>query len=257
MADLTGTPDSARPRKTVVVPASPIFLQRLRGFLSHGVTLSLMGTLLIAGVAAWLLHISGAAPVRPAIWFVGIACSALILAWVAVLALVRPFRPETPEPELASVPASPKSSVESLVGVLGVYHDMTKKRIRDVLGELFEELEESTIPAGAAGNEYVLRALDRYVEKMDAEHNENSSRADKMREDLASETDEDKKQFTSTIGLMIEGASMAAKLTRNHLQAVRKRFVKESRKVPSGKALTLLRRTVDQLEAESEHAKSV
>ena len=91
---------------------------------------------------------------------------------------------------------------------------------------------------------------------MDDEHNENSAKADKMRSDLATETDEDKKQFTSNIGLLIEGISIAAELTRNHLRTVREQFEKESRKVPSGDVLGLLRSVVDQLETESEQSKS-
>lgn len=148
------------------------------------------------------------------------------------------------------------STIEFFFRVLEIYHDMTKKRIRDTLGELFEELEGSTIPADAAGNEYVLKALDRSVQKMDAEHNERSSEADNMRERLASETDEEAILFNSAAGFMIEGASMIAKLTRNHLLTVRRRFEKESRKAPSGEALGLLRNAVDQLEAESEEGES-
>ena len=85
-----------------MVPVSPTFLKRLRRFLSRRATVGLLGSLLMAGVAAWLLHVLGPVPV-------GIFCSALILAWVAVLVMVRPFRPETPEPELASAPAPPKN----------------------------------------------------------------------------------------------------------------------------------------------------
>jgi hypothetical protein len=55
---------------------------------------------------------------------------------------------------------------------------------------------------------------------------------------------------------MIEGASMAAKLTRNHLLTVRKRLEKELRKAPAGEANELLRSVLDQLEAESERGKS-
>jgi hypothetical protein len=145
----------------------------------------------------------------------------------------------------------PKSSVESLVGVLRVYQNMSEKRIRDTLSELFDELERSDIPSGPPGIDYVSRVLQEHIHKLEAEHEETSSRADKMRQDLTNEIDDDKKNFVSTIGLVVEGASMAAKLTANHLLTLQKRLEREFRKHPSGGALPLLRSAANQLDTES------
>ena len=151
---------------------------------------------------------------------------------------------------------TPKRSVEALGDVLKIYYDMSNKTIHHVLGELFEELEAATIPAGEAGKDYVLKVVDNYVQQLDGEHRESSSKADKMREDLANEADEKKKEFISTLGLMVEGDSMAAKLTRNHLLKLRRRFEIGSRNASSGELLKSLRKAADQLETESEVAGS-
>jgi hypothetical protein len=149
-----------------------------------------------------------------------------------------------------------KSSTEALADVLRVYHDMTNRKIRDVRRQIFEELEGGSFPAGTEANGCVLKTIDKYIQQMEAKHNESSSKAEKMREDLAGIANENTKQLMSTIGLAVEGASMAAELTRAHLVTMRTRFEKECRNRPADHPLEILRRTFDHLETESDQRQS-